>query len=137
MTTRARQDARRPLRVLVVDDEPLVRRFMTRLIGRLVEHVDVAADGQEALEFIMETDEPLHLVLSDLSMPRLNGIELARRLHQLEHPPPVVLMTAFDPPEVHDLLEQGILADFLRKPMPLPRIIEAIERHALPPRGVA
>ncbi|MEM9460233.1 MAG: response regulator [Myxococcota bacterium] len=119
------------LRVLVVDDEPTVRRYFRRLLARLVESVEEASDGQEALERIKSahSDERLDLVLSDLSMPHLNGIELARQLYALETKPPIVLVTAYDPPELEPLLTAGLVAGVLPKPTPLAILRAELERH--------
>lgn len=119
------------LRVLVVDDEPTVRRYFRRLLARLVEWVEEASDGQEALERVKSarSDERLDLVLSDLSMPHLNGIELARQLGALEIKTPIVLVTAYDPPELEPLLTAGLVAGVLPKPTPLDVLRTELERH--------
>ena len=130
---------RLPLRVLVVEDDPMVRRMFTRVVGRLVDHVEDAADGQEALERLLQASraERPDLVLSDLAMPRLNGIELARRLHELDEPLPVVMVTAYDPPQLVELLGQGVVAGLLTKPPSLPSLRALLERHASGVRGVS
>jgi len=62
------------LRILIVDDEPIVRRFLTMCLGRQYE-VDAADDGQDALERLQASTYAL--VISDIQMPRLNGLQLA------------------------------------------------------------
>lgn len=122
--TTKRSSGRFPLRVLVVDDEPMVRRFFGRVVGRLVETVETFADGQEALERVTGSDpsERPDLVLSDLAMPRLNGIELAKRLRELDESLPVVMVTAYDPPELQGLIDDGVVAGLLPKPTPLEKL---------------
>ncbi|MEX1364837.1 MAG: response regulator [Nannocystaceae bacterium] len=122
---------RLPLRVLVVDDDPMIRRFFRRVVGRLVETVEAAADGQEALDRVIQSppSERPDLVLSDLAMPRLNGIDLAKRLRALDVPLPVVMVTAYDPPELKLLLQLGVIAGLLPKPTPLEQLREQLEHH--------
>lgn len=75
-------DAHPPLdregRILVVDDEPAMRAIFTRLLSRAGYEVAQAADGLEALKRI--TRDPPDLVVSDWMMPRMDGLELCRRL---------------------------------------------------------
>ena len=79
--TDAQADARRSTtRVLVVDDEPAVAEVLRRLLVKEGYSVDVCNDGQEALN-AMPTVRP-HLVLCDVNMPGITGIEVCRRLKQ-------------------------------------------------------
>jgi two-component system response regulator MprA len=81
-------------RVLVVDDEPAVRRALERALR--MEHYDVslAADGQEALDSIA-TGSPDAIVL-DIAMPRLDGLEVARRMRRAGDHTPILMLTARD-----------------------------------------
>ncbi|MCB0896463.1 MAG: response regulator transcription factor [Nocardioides sp.] len=97
-----------PVRVLVVDDLRVVREGLQMLLGLLdtVEVVGTAADGEEALEQV--TADPPDVVLMDLNMPRLDGIEATRRL-AVSHPhvPVVVLTTLSDDQQVFAALQAG------------------------------
>ena len=117
-----------PLTVLVVDDDPLVRRMGSRLLRRLVKRVIEAEDGEQALAHLEE--ESVDLILTDLSMPRMNGIELAHAVRARWPDIPLVLVTAFDTPEVHALLEEGVFSGFLPKPTPLPKLREQLSQYA-------
>jgi two-component system, cell cycle sensor histidine kinase and response regulator CckA len=80
--------------ILVVDDEVLLRRLLVRQLRSEGYNVLEATYGMEALEVARTSDEPIHLVLSDIRMPGMLGTELARRL-VAEHPSVrVVLMSA-------------------------------------------
>lgn len=82
-------------RILVVDDEPLVRNAHRRLLESLGYAVEVAADGEEALARFREAPESFDLVLTDQSMPRLEGVDLARALLELRPELPVILCTGY------------------------------------------
>lgn len=77
--------------ILVVEDDPDLREVITEVLSDEGYRVFEAIDGQRALERI-ETIAP-DLVLSDIRMPRLTGIELAERLRQRRDPIPIVLMS--------------------------------------------
>jgi two-component system response regulator ResD len=79
-------------RVLVVDDEPMVRDVLARYLAHEGFEVDVAADGQEALERV-EDAEP-DLVLLDLMLPRVDGYEVFRTLRERGTVMPVIMLTA-------------------------------------------
>src|SRR3712207_3091239 len=89
---RAASESAHP-RVLVVDDDAGVRYTLRETLASLsgVE-VDEAADGEVALERL--TAHPCDLVITDLRMPKMDGLELVRRLRRLAHPPRVIVITA-------------------------------------------
>jgi CheY-like chemotaxis protein len=83
-------------RVLVVDDDPLVRRVAVRLLTKRGFIVLDAADGDEALAVHAATTDPIHLVLSDVVMPGMNGRTLARRLRERDASLAVVYMSGYE-----------------------------------------
>ncbi|MBA3450099.1 MAG: response regulator [Chloroflexia bacterium] len=101
--------------ILVVDDDPHLREVIADALGDEGYDVRQAADGQRALEKIAEAAPDL--VLSDISMPRLTGVELAERLSRRASPVPVVLMSAttIAPPVATEM--------FLRKPFALDELL--------------
>jgi DNA-binding LytR/AlgR family response regulator len=110
------------MRILVVDDEPIARRRLIRMLGRIdgVVVAGEAGDGEEALEKIAALAPDL--ILLDIRMPGLDGLALARRRPL----PPVVFTTAY---AEHALEAFGAAAiDYLLKPVELARLREAIER---------
>jgi DNA-binding response OmpR family regulator len=78
-------------KVLVVDDEPMVREVLTRYLAREGFEVSTAADGEEALDRIPDVEPDL--VLLDLMLPRVDGFEVFRRLRE-DRPTPVIMLTA-------------------------------------------
>lgn len=81
--------------VLVVDDEAAVRRFACRVLERAGYGVFEAIDGVEALELIQSNAVPLEAVVSDIVMPRMNGVELMRALYVSQPDLPVILMSGY------------------------------------------
>jgi two-component system cell cycle sensor histidine kinase/response regulator CckA len=80
-------------RILLVDDEETVRRVTGRLLQKLGYDVRAAADGNEALEIIEDADEYFDLVLTDVVMPGISGIEMAERLKAIR-PDQKILFTS-------------------------------------------
>ena len=113
--------------VLVVDDETAVRRFAARVLEREGYVVVEAKDGIEALELLTQKDVSVDVVVSDIVMPRLNGVELMQAL-VVSHPDlPVILMSGY---ATGALAELGIAAPcaILPKPFPSERLLEEVRR---------
>lgn len=83
----------KPTRILVVDDDPIVRTMLHELLGRAAYNVQVAADAHQALQLIYST--PPDLVLLDIQLPDLDGLDVLRRLRETPETRtlPVVLLT--------------------------------------------
>jgi DNA-binding NtrC family response regulator len=81
--------------VLVVDDEAAVRRFACRVLERAGYGVLEATDGVEAMELIEAHTALLEVVVSDIVMPRMNGMQLMQALSLLQPELPVILMSGY------------------------------------------
>ena len=80
--------------VLVVDDEPAVRRALERALRLESYDVELAADGEEALDVLASS--PVDAVILDVAMPRLDGLEVCRRMRNAGDRTPVLMLTARD-----------------------------------------
>lgn len=84
-------------KVLVVDDDPQVCLLLTKLLGSNGFAVAIADDGVDGLEKLER--ERFDLILTDVWMPRMNGLDLLARVRSRPSAPPVVVMTAYDTPD--------------------------------------
>ena len=111
------------MKILVVDDEADVQPlFLQRFRKEIREHeleFDFALSGEEALAYLEERHSEVILILSDINMPGMTGIELLSRIrHTYEKPPPVVMMiTAYGDDENRTQAMQNGANDFLTKPL--------------------
>jgi two-component system cell cycle sensor histidine kinase/response regulator CckA len=122
------------LSVLVVDDEAAVRRFACRVLERAGYGVFEAIDGVEALELIRGQTVALEIVVSDIVMPRMNGVELMQALSVSQPDLPVILMSAY---ATSALAELGIATpcSVLPKPFSGERLLAEVERCIRRPDG--
>jgi len=111
------------MKILVVDDEadvqPLfLQRFRKEIKNHEIEF-DFALSGEEALDYLKEKHSEIVLILSDINMPGMSGIELLSRIrHEYEVPPPVVMMiTAYGDDENRSQAMNNGANDFLTKPL--------------------
>lgn len=111
--------------ILVVDDEDPVRQFLTAALQAPLRHVLAAANGKEALEIAEATE--LDLVLLDLLMPGMNGVETFAQLRRIQPELPVVIVTAYpDSDLVARALETGPFT-LVNKAIGLSQIERAVE----------
>ncbi|MEE8192874.1 MAG: sigma-54 dependent transcriptional regulator [Gemmatimonadales bacterium] len=115
-----------PLRLLLVEDDPAVRRSLSETLSEEGHHVRTAASAEEAL--IRIQDESPELILSDIRMPGLDGIELLKRVQAETDSVDVILMTAYDDmPTVVRAMREGAF-DFLVKPLELKELRSVLDR---------
>jgi DNA-binding response OmpR family regulator len=102
--------------VLVVEDEPAVRRMLTRTLRAQGYSVLEAGNGEEALDRMRREAQPVELVVLDVVLPGLNGHELARRITRERPGLPILFVSGFTGEGVdpEDLFEHG--PQLLRKP---------------------
>jgi len=116
------------VKVLVVDDEPLARERMLRLLAKIVPDASLleAGNGLQALELVaMEQPD---LLLLDIRMPGMDGLEVATGLQDLEQPPAIIFCTAYDNYALEALERQA--AAYLVKPVREEKLRQAIVRAA-------
>ncbi len=116
----------RPIRLLIVDDDPLVRAALGLMLGgqQDISVVGEAADGAAGLA-AAEQHRP-DVVLMDIRMPGMDGLEATRRLHERPNPPRVIVLTTFD---ADDYVVSAVAAGadgFLVKDTPPREIVDAV-----------
>lgn len=122
--------AEAPLRVLIVDDEPLARLRLQQLLSQCTEpRVEVVGEAGHASQAIGWLErQTVDAVLLDIRMPGEDGLQLATRLRALPRPPAVVFVTAH---AAHALQAFDLQAlDYLTKPVHLARLQQALRRVA-------
>jgi signal transduction histidine kinase len=112
-------------RVLVVDDDAGMVRTTAMILGRKGYAVTTAVDGLEAVELAKE--QPFDLVLTDLKMPHIDGVETYRRIKMIQPGAAVMMMTAYGVDElVQQAVEEGAYC-ILSKPLDMETVVSAIE----------
>lgn len=113
------------MKILIIDDEPLARQRLRQVIDelRLADFIAEGANGEQALQLCQQ-----HLpdiVLLDIRMPGMDGIEAARHIMKLEAPPAIIFTTAYDQYAVSAFDTHAV--DYLLKPIRKERLVEALE----------
>ncbi|UTH73478.1 ATP-binding protein [Chromobacterium sp. IIBBL 290-4] len=121
-----------PIRILVVDDNAVNRKYMLALLERMGQAPSMASDGPEALTLARK--EPYDLVLMDLHMPVMDGLETTRRM-RLEAMTPnmkIIALTADAFPETCQQVLRHGLDDFLSKPLHREQLLAMLLKHFPP-----
>ena len=111
-------------RVLVVDDDRALCHAVTSLLQGAGYLTDQASDGPEALERLRQ--QQVDLMLLDIGLPGMSGLDVLARAREIPPPPRVVMMTADDTPEALLRSFRGQAHGFVRKPFPPARIVEVV-----------
>ena len=110
-------------RILMVDDEPMVRTVMGRMLERAGHSTVVACDGTEALSLL---DDSFDLVITDYDMPDMNGAELASRIAATRPDCPVILLSGWNPGGGDCPIDGEGIDLVLRKPITTDRLAAAV-----------
>ncbi len=103
-------------KILIVDDEPLLRKIASKILTSMGHTVVVAEDGGEAVDIFLEEHETIDAVVLDLVMPVLSGRETYIELKKIKPSIPVLISSGFRKDErIDEMIELGV-ADFLQKP---------------------
>lgn len=113
--------------IIVVDDDPAVRRIASRILTEEGFSVLEAADGDEALRLAEEHGRNVSLIVTDIVMPRVNGIELLERLSRSRPSLPVVLMSGYTSQELMGRA-LAVPCGVLRKPFAPEVLLEEVRR---------
>jgi response regulator RpfG family c-di-GMP phosphodiesterase len=115
------------LNILVVDDEECILDIFKRYFESETNHtLFTASDGFEGFEIIRT--ESINCCFTDLAMPRLDGLELARKIYQYDNTIPVVVMTGYPSMDIAiETLKNGVV-DFITKPFQMEQILPTISK---------
>jgi len=125
------------MKILVVDDEAdaqdLFRQRFRKEIRDQEIVFDFAISGEQALIYLKEKHNQIVLILSDINMPGMSGIELLKKIrHDYDAPPPVVMMiTAYGDEENYSQAMKNGANDFLTKPIDFNLLKEKLKNYTL------
>jgi CheY-like chemotaxis protein len=129
---RPRHGEKPKTRILVVDDEPNIRRTLSTFLGRRGYHVVAARDGQEAMEILEDPEATFAMAIVDLLMPRMSGLETIHAMRAARPDMPSVILTGVANAEELAQVDQLGIARHLRKPVDFDLLLRTVEELAGP-----
>lgn len=118
-------------RILVVDDDEYILDILRILLENEGYEVVAAQDSQKGLDIV--TSSEVDLVISDLRMRPMNGIELLREIRKVKPKLPVIMLTAYGSPETANEASQLGAFAYLTKPFGPDEVLETIQHAIQPP----
>lgn len=119
-----------PIRALVIEDDPLQRALVARLLGWSGFEVEEAADGGAAIERLVDARESFDVILLDIMLPVADGVEVARQALQVDPDLPFIACSAVLYGDNEQTLRRLGVRGFLPKPFTADALREAIRDHA-------
>ena|ERR1043166_1872558 len=116
--------------ILLVEDDSMMRELLTSALERFGYSVIAARDGEAAIEVASRYAAPIHVVLADVVMPRMNGCDLARELRRWYPSIGVLLMSGFPDGAAAAQALDAELAFFIEKPFSMSALAAAVRSAA-------
>jgi DNA-binding NtrC family response regulator len=118
----------RSLNILFVEDNDDVRNQLLKFLKNFFNEIDVAFDGVDAFDKFQKNQTKYNLVITDISMPRLDGIELSKKIMSLNINQKIIIVSAHtEADKLNKLKEIGVF-DILQKPVGYNNLIDSLEK---------
>jgi DNA-binding response OmpR family regulator len=116
-------------RILVVEDEPLVRDFLAACLRSAGYDVEMAVSAEQALDWALAHELRFDLLVSDIVLPRMSGVELARRLREERETLPVLFLSGYGEAMFEGKLPGQLLSKPFTREALLAAVREVLESH--------
>ena len=114
--------------ILIVEDEEVIRFFFEKALKKTQANLFFVKDGLEAIEMIKQYGE-IDLVLMDIRLPVMDGIEATTRIRQINPELPIVIQTANALPSAYESAIQSGCSDFITKPILIDTLLSILNKH--------
>jgi CheY-like chemotaxis protein len=115
-------------RILLVDDEPLITSVGSELLGEMGYQVQAVNHPKQAIKLLEENPEGFDLIITDLTMPELNGIEMVQKIREKKILIPVILISGYNERIKQDEARAAGISNILSKPCPAQTLIESVRK---------
>jgi len=115
-------------RILIVDDETELVESSIRLLNRMGYHVIGETEPDNAIEILRNSQENFDLVITDLTMPTMTGIQLAQKIKDIKPDIPIILLSGFNYEAYTKDIDGSLIADFITKPIHKDDLVQVIRR---------
>ena len=113
--------------ILLVDDEPIVRNSITEILQLKGYDVLQAENGRRALEIYKAEGSKIDLILLDMTMPVLTGMETLQRIREQDSQLPVILLSGYGEEQIDNQTMETLNTRFLKKPFKVDILLQNIE----------
>lgn len=116
--------------ILVIDDENLVTDSIKRLLKKHGYNVTIANSGKDAIEIVKMKESGFDLIIADIRMPEMDGIETIRKIREItKNPVPEIFITGYASEESFKEAQDLKVADYIYKPFDVHNFMEVVRRN--------
>ncbi len=117
---------------LYVEDEEQIKNIVSTVLGAMFKNFYVASNGQEGLDFFRNHQDEINIIITDINMPLMNGLEMCQKIRELDINIPIIITTAHNDKDfLHKAIDVGV-SSFVVKPMDIEKLVEAINKSMEP-----
>jgi len=115
------------LHILIVDDNKINQRVTQKILGKYHFKSSLANDGEQAIA--MNRSQKFDLILMDINMPKINGIEAAKKIRKSDKKTPIIALTAVELDEMRNEIFDSGISDIIHKPYDVQEFLKTILKH--------
>ena len=134
-TQKALKDANAKPKILVLDDEKEIVDVFSMLMHQFHYNADFFVDGKTALDIIMKDPNRYQLIVSDIKMPKMDGIAFAKKIREIRPDLPIIFMTGYPSEEIKNEILKLNKVTFLEKPFHLETTFQELIPKLLGQKG--
>ncbi len=116
--------------ILIVEDEVVSRFLFEKALKKTKANLFFAGDGEEAVRIVEENDE-IDVVLMDIRLPKMNGLEATVKIKELWPELPVIIQTAYAMQSTKDEALKSGCDDFITKPIKIETLLSTLHKHLI------
>lgn len=114
------------IKILICEDEAASQKAITNILAKRKYEVHTAADGQESL--VKAKEVMPDLIILDIRMPKIDGIEVLKRIREFDTKVKIIIVTAFQSPQLSQEASVYDISDYLVKPLSGEKLLEVVEK---------
>ncbi len=118
---------KKTVNILYIEDDKSTSKKLQSILEKFFNKVITAPDGEEAYSFIENTNEKINLIISDINMPKMNGLEFLEKIRNQNNDIPFIFLTARSEPDKMLKAIQLDIDNYILKPIDLDNLLEVIE----------
>ncbi|MEA3352346.1 MAG: response regulator [Campylobacterota bacterium] len=120
------------LTILYVEDDETIRGNISAIFKKICSHIYIGVDGEEGLSLFTKHQDTIDIIVSDINMPKLNGLQMSSKIIELRYDIPIILTTAHsDTDYLLESIQLGI-SNYLIKPFRIDDLIDKIKQSYFP-----
>lgn len=120
------------INILYIEDEDVIRENVADMLQEVAQEIFTARNGEEGYQLFVEKQEHIDLIISDIQMPVLSGLDMAKKIREITYEIPIIFTTAFsDSKYLFDSINTGIDA-YVEKPIDIMHLLKVTKKTILP-----